>query len=117
LGIEENSMEKISDATFKGKFGTYAFEVYTTDTVFNSVGAVYIFSKRTPGSDGTHKHIFLYIGQTHSLNERIPNHEKWYCVRNYGVNCICVHRDNDANSRLHKEIDLLSVNKTPCNAQ
>ena len=110
-------MGKIADATFKGKFGTYAFEVYTTDTVFNSVGAVYIFSKRTIDSEGTGKHMFLYIGQTHSLKDRIPNHEKSNCARNYGINCICVHRDNDANSRLHKELDLLSVNKTPCNAQ
>ena len=110
-------MGKIADATFKGKFGTYAFEIYTTDTIFNFVGAVYIFSKRTVGSDGMGKHTFLYIGQTHSLKDRIPNHEKWHCARNYGVNCICVHRDNDANSRLHKELDLLSINKTPCNAQ
>lgn len=110
-------MGKIADATFKGKLGTYAFEVYTTDTVFNSVGAVYIFSKRTVGSDEMGKHTFLYIGQTHSLKDRIPNHEQRHCVRNYGFNCICVHRDNDPNSRLHKEIDLLSVNKTPCNAQ
>jgi hypothetical protein len=118
LGIEEDNMGKITDATFKGKFGTYAFEVYTTDTIFNSVGAVYIFSKRIVGLDGKGTHTFLYIGQTHSLKERIsPNHEKWHCVRNYGVNCICVHRDNDANSRLRKEIDLLSVNKTSCNAQ
>ena len=109
-------MGKIADATFKGKLGTYAFEVYTTDTVFNSVGAVYIFSKRSPGLDGTYRHTFLYIGETHSLKDRIPNHEKWYCARNYGVNCICVHRDNNANSRLHKELDLLSVNKTLCNA-
>lgn len=110
-------MGKIADATFKGKFSTYAFEVYTTDTVFNSVGAVYILSRRTVGSDGIGKHAFLYIGQTHSLKDRIPSHEKWHCARNYGVNCICVHRDNNANSRLHKELDLLSVNKTPCNTQ
>ena len=111
-------MGKIADATFKGRFGAYAFEVYTTDTIFNPVGAVYIFSKRAPNSNGGGTHTFLYIGQTHSLKERIsPNHEKWHCVRNYGVNCICVHRDNDANSRLRKEIDLLSVNKTSCNAQ
>lgn len=110
-------MGKIADATFKGKVGAYAFEVYTTDTVFNSVGAVYIFSKRIRSLNGTYKHTFLYIGETHSLKDRIPNHEKWHCVSNYGVNCICVHRDNDANSRLHKEIDLLSLNKTPCNTQ
>ena len=110
-------MGKIADATFKGKFGTYAFEVYTTNTVFNSVGAVYILSKRTPGSDGTYRHTFLYIGETHSLKDRIPNHEKWHCAENHGVNCICVHQDNDANSRRHKELDLLSINKTLCNAQ
>ncbi|MDE0016605.1 MAG: hypothetical protein OXU51_10485 [Candidatus Poribacteria bacterium] len=110
-------MGKIADATFKGKFGAYAFEVYTTDTIFNSVGAVYIFSKRTVDSDGKGTHIFLYIGQTDSLKERIPGHEKHHCVRSYGVNCICVHRDNDTNSRLRKEIDLLAANKTPCNAQ
>lgn len=110
-------MGKIADATFKGKFGSYAFEVYTTDTLFEAIGAVYIFSKRTVGAGGAGKHVFLYIGETYSLKGRIPNHEKWHCARNYGVNCICVHRDNDANSRLHKEIDLLSVNKTPCNAQ
>lgn len=111
-------MGKIADATFKGKFGTYAFEVYTTDTVFNSVGGVYIFSKRSVGLDEKGTHMFLYIGQTRSLKERIsPNHEKWFGAKKYGFNCICVHRDNDANSRQHKEIDLLSVNKTPCNAQ
>ena len=105
-------MGKIADATFKGKFGTYAFEVYTTDTIFNSVGAVYILSRRVEGI-----HTFLYIGQTNSLRERIPYHEKWHCAKNYGVNCICVHRDSDANSRLRKEIDLLAANWTPCNAQ
>ena len=110
-------MEKIADATFEGKFGTYAFDVFTTDTLFNSVGAVYIFSKRDVGPDGRATHTFLYIGQTESLKERIPNHEKWHCANNYGVNCICVHSDNDVNSRLRKEVDLRAVNKTPCNAQ
>lgn len=110
-------MGKIADATFKGKFGTYAFEVYTTDTVFNSVGGVYIFSKRSIGLDGKGTHMFLYIGQTNSLRDRILNHDRLPCVRRHGVNCICVHRDSDANSRQRKELDLLSVNKTPCNAQ
>lgn len=111
-------MGKIADATFKGKVGTYAFEVYTRDTIFRSVGAVYIFSKRVVGLDGKGTHTFLYIGQTHSLKERIPKHEKLPCVRSHDVNyCICVHRDSDANSRLRKEIDLRAVNWTPCNAQ
>lgn len=52
-------MGKITDARFKGKTGTYDFGVYTTDTVFIDVGAVYIFSKRVVGSDGRGTHTFL----------------------------------------------------------
>lgn len=109
-------MGKIADATFQGKYATYAFEVFTTDTIFDSVGAVYIFSKRDDAQDGLGTHTFLYIGQTHSLEERITEHDKWQCANNNGVNCICIHQDNDADSRLRKEVDLLSVNWTPCNA-
>ena len=110
-------MGKIADATFKGKTKTYNFGVYTTDTVFIDVGAVYIFSKRVIGSDGRGTHTFLYIGQTSSLEDRIPYHEKWPFAQRNGVNCICVHQDDDANSRLKKEQDLLDANPTPCNTE
>ncbi len=110
-------MAKIADATFKGKTGSYAFEVYPADTSFNAVGAVYIFTKREVGSDGKGTHTFLYIGETDSLKDRIPNHEKWPCITRNGVNCICVHRDDNDKSRLAKEIDLRDGNSTPCNDQ
>ena len=110
-------MGKIADATFHGETGTYNFGVYTTDTVFIDVGAVYIFSKRVIGSDGRGTHTLLYIGQTSSLEDRIPYHEKWPCVQQYGVNCICVHQDDDTNSRIAKENDLLAVNNPPCNKE
>jgi hypothetical protein len=110
-------MGKIADATFKGKTGSYKFEVYSADTSFNDVGAVYIFTKRTVGSDGKGTHEFLYIGQTESLRDRIPNHEKWECATFNGVNCICVHRDDSETSRLDKESDLIAGNSTPCNDQ
>jgi len=109
-------MGKIADATFKGKTGTYNFGVYTTDTVFIDVGAVYIFSKRTI-ADRRGKHAFLYIGETSSLEERIPYHEQWPCAQKYAVNCICVHQDDDANSRINKEADLLAVSNPPCNSE
>ena len=108
-------MAKIADATFQGKTGTYNFGVYTTDTVFIGVGAVYIFSKRIVDSDGRGRHSFLYIGQTNSLEDRIPYHEKWSCAQQRGANCICVHQDDEAQSRLEKERDLLLANPTPCN--
>jgi hypothetical protein len=110
-------MAKIADATFKGKTGSYSFEVYSADTSFNAVGAVYIFTKRTVDAEGKGSHTLLYIGQTDSLKDRIPNHEKWPCVKRNGVNCICVHRDDDENSRLAKETDLRAANNTPCNDQ
>lgn len=109
---------KIADATFAGKSGAkYTFEVYPLDTEFNSVGAVYVFSRRTIGSDGRGTHSLLYIGQTESLGERIPNHEKWPCVLGEGANCICVRIDQRETSRLVTETDLRGANWTPCNDQ
>lgn len=110
-------MGKIADATFKGETGTYNFGVYTTDTVFIDVGAIYIFSKRVVDSDGRGRHTFLYIGQTSSLEDRIPYHDKWPCAQANGVNCICVHQDDDTNSRLKKEQDLLAVSTPQCNRE
>lgn len=110
-------MAKIADATFNGKTGSYSFEVYPADTSFNAVGTVYIFTKRVVGSDGKGTHTLLYIGQTDSLKDRIPNHEKWPCVNRNGCNCICVHRDDSETSRLSKETDLRDGNNTPCNDQ
>ena len=110
-------MAKIADASFKGETGTYQFQVYPTDTTFKAVGAVYIFTKRTVDSAGKGSHTLLYIGQTDSPADRIPDHEKWPCVRKNGGNCICVHVDDDEDSRLSKESDLLAGNDTPCNDQ
>ena len=110
-------MSKIADATFRGKNGSYGFDVYSIDTEFNDVGAVYIFTKRVVDSNGKGSHTFLYIGQTDSLRDRIPNHEKWDCVNRNGVNCICIHRDDDEDSRIAKQTDLRARNSTPCNDQ
>lgn len=110
-------MAKITDATFKGQLGTYPFEVFPIDQQFNDVGAVYIFTKRTVDAAGKGNHKFIYIGQADSLKDRIPNHEKWPCVNRNGANCICVHRDDDEDSRLSKETDLRAGNQTPCNLQ
>jgi hypothetical protein len=109
-------MSKISDATFKGASGTsYSFEVWATDVTFKEVGAVYVFSKRVTDSAGKGTHTLLYIGQTDNLATRIPNHEKWPCVKRNSVNCICTHLDNSEKSRLDKEADLIKGNTTPCN--
>lgn len=110
-------MPKIADATFNGKSGSYQFEVYPIDTTFKAVGAVYIFTNRTVDKTGKGSHSFIYIGQTDSLADRIPNHEKWPCIQRNKANFICIHRDDNEQSRLKKESDLLAGNQTPCNDQ
>lgn len=110
-------MTKIADAIFKGQDSKYSFEVYSADTSFSAVGAVYIFTERTVDGTGKGTHTFLYIGQTESLADRIPHHEKWPCVNSNGANCICVHRDSNEDSRLAKETDLRAAHNTPCNDQ
>ncbi len=106
-------MGQISNAIFSG----YDFKVYPADATFNDVGAVYIFTKRIVDSNNKGAHTLLYIGQTESLQDRIPNHEKWSCVNNNGVNCICIHRDNNEKSRFDKETAIRNSNDTPCNNQ
>lgn len=110
-------MGKIADATFEGKVGSYRFAVYPADTTFKAVGAVYVFSKRTVGSGGKGTHGLLYIGETDSLADRIPNHEKWPCAKRNGATCVCVHLDESQSSRLEKEADLRAAHSTPCNDQ
>jgi len=108
-------MDKIADAEFIGAPGIkYSFGVYSLDAKFENFGAVYVFTKRTvKGGEVTHS--LLYIGQTKELYDRITSHEKWPCVQRRDVNCICVHADDDEDSRLKKERDLLYNYDPPCN--
>lgn len=109
-------MAKYGDITFKGASGKeYKFEAWPWGTQFNTIGAVYFTTKRTPKSDGGGNHANVYIGQTSDLSERFDNHHKNDCFKRNGVNCICVHQDNNEESRLTKESDLIKGNKTPCN--
>ncbi len=110
-------MGKIATVAFAGASGAeYSFEVYTLDTSFNNVGAVYMFTVRTV-SEGKGAHEPIYIGETGELADRYVNHEKWPCVEMHGANCICMHRDDNQASRLDKETDLLRANDPPCNEQ
>ena len=107
-------MAFIENVTFQGFSGTkYDFEAYD-DTNFPAAGAVYIFTKRNFHPEGRVTYARLYIGQTGSLADRIPGHEKWDCVKEHGVDTICVHWDRSENSRRLKEKDLLDRGKPPC---
>jgi hypothetical protein len=108
-------MTKLATATFKGKSGNeYPFNVYTFDTNFSEVGAVYIVTKRIK-SEETYNHSFIYIGQTDNLKERFTNHHKQTCFEKNNANCICTHQEDNEKTRLVVESDLINANNTPCN--
>lgn len=110
-------MGKINESlSLNGKSGSvYGFDVYTYDTTFNAVRAVYAVTNRHQNNAGTMTHTLIYVGQTGDLSERFDDHHKARCFERNGANCIGVHRDNDEDSRLSKEADLLEQWSTSCN--
>jgi hypothetical protein len=109
-------MAKLGAMTLTGQSGQkYQFDVYPLTTTFKAVGAVYYISKRTPKQDGGGDHSKIYIGQTGDLSDRFDNHHKADCFEKRGANCISVHTDDDEDSRLTKEADLIDAYKPPCN--
>ena len=102
-------MAKLEDAVFKGiSEKLYDFEVFSTDTVFPDLGAVYIFARYMPGFD-CHWYEVLYVGETESLMDRIPHRNQMDSVNSYSVDAICVHLDANESSRLSKHEDLVKL--------
>jgi hypothetical protein len=109
-------MPKLSNVTFTGASGkAYNFEVYPIGTVFNDVGGVYAITKRYRNNQGGYSHDVIYLGETEDLSTRFNNHHKADCFDQREANCICTHRDDNANSRLTKEADLIKRYTPPCN--
>jgi len=102
--------------TLTGASGTkYEFTIHDFGPDFNAVGAVYAITKRYQKQDGNYTHSVIYIGQTEDLSTRFDNHHKEDCFTANGANCTCIHRDDDEQSRLDKESDLVEAYKPPCN--
>jgi hypothetical protein len=109
-------MAKISTVDFMGKSGkSYGFNVYPFDQQFKAIGAVYIVSRRYMTANGRHSHKVIYVGQTDDLSIRFDDHHKANCFKQNDANCICTHVDDDEDSRLAKEDDLIKLQNPPCN--
>ena len=108
----------ISIGTLKltGRSGIeYNFGSYSLDTSFRLVGAVYVITKRTTQIDGSGTHDFVYVGQTGDLSKRFDDHYKADCFKRHMANCVSIHLDDNENSRLAKETDLIVALNPPCN--
>jgi len=111
-------MAKLGAIIFTGASGTkYNFDVYSIDTKFDDVGAVYFFTKRIK-KDGQDKYTHtkhIYVGQTGDLSERFEDHHKMPCIKKNGANCICIHVESNASKRTEIESDLIAAYKPVCN--
>jgi hypothetical protein len=123
-------LAKINDATFTGQSGTkYSFNVYpfsgpprimvpvlaSLDPAFKGVSGVYAVTRRYKNSNGGYSHEIIYVGETGDLSTRFYNHHKTGCFEQHEANCFCTIRDDDADSRLSKEADLIKKHNPPCN--
>ena len=89
----------------------YEYEIYPIDTNWNDVPGNYIFARES--SSRTWQAI--YIGQTESFKDRLPNHNELPCIRRNGGTHVHAHVNRDSRARLEEEGDLLANNKTACN--
>ena len=92
---------------------TYEYTVYglTTES-WNDVPGNYIFAKKLTGGWNA-----VYIGETESFKDRIPNHEKWECAKRNGATHIHAHNNNNETARTAEETDLRHAFNPPCNLQ
>ena len=109
-------MAKLGTLALKGDSGqTYDFTVYSYDAEFKAVGAVYGITRRQKKPDGNYDHTIVYIGETGDLSTRFDDHHKESCFTEHNANCKCIHSDEDEDSRLKKEMDLIDNYIPPCN--
>lgn len=109
-------MAKIGTITFTGSSGkSYTFNVYPIDQELNDVGGVYCITRRYKNSTGGYTHSVVYVGVTGDLSTRFNDHHKDDCFTKNKANCICIHRDDNEDSRFAKESDLIDYYNPPCN--
>jgi len=92
----------------------YKYWIYPIGTPFEDSPGNYIFAKET----APHRWSALYIGETHSLKDRLSNHEKMPCVKRYGGTHVHVHKASaEEKTRRAEESDLLAKWDPPCNKE
>jgi hypothetical protein len=109
-------MARLGKITLCGASGMrYVFSAYSWGTNFKKeYGAVYFVTKRTQKTEGIY-HRVVYIGETGDLSAGFDNHRKQSCFDRHSANCICVHGEQDEDTRLDIEQDLIDNCRPPCN--
>jgi hypothetical protein len=100
-------MASLGNINATGKSGKqYSFALYSLNTDFEALGAVYIFLR---GTDP------VYVGETSDLSERFDGHHKAQEIRVHCADRIGVLLEGSGDRRLAIESDLLRNYTWPCN--
>ena len=91
----------------------HEFTIYTNDTDWNAVAGLYIFA----GENSKGQWFPLYIGQTESLAERLPNHEDWPEAEILAATHIHARVEADESRRLALEAQLIQHYQPHLNVQ
>lgn len=107
----ESATTTATTTTLTGDSGEqYEFEVYALDAKLDAGGAVYAVARQKGD-----RHVPLYFGQTKDVSVRLHGHHKSECFDENEADCLCVHREDDEDSRLKKELDLMIRYHPVCN--
>ncbi len=109
-------MAEIGSMTLTGASGKdYYFTVYSYDTNFNNINAVYYISKRTVKSGNIGSHSAIYVGETNILKDRLISHHKKGCFSQHEANAVSILRESNDSARITIEMDLINSLSPPCN--
>ena len=89
----------------------YEFYVYDFETTWLDSPGLYIFARH----DGMGNWTPLYIGETGSFRDRLPNHEKLPCVKSHGATHVHTRIVELEGVRKLEETDLIKRHNPPCN--
>jgi len=81
------------------------------DSALDDVPGNYIFARESEPN----KWEALYIGETESFKDLIPNHNELTCIRRNKCTHVHTHTNLTNQARLAEEKDLLANHTTPCN--
>jgi hypothetical protein len=100
-------MNRCTRVTFSGSSGAdYQFEVYPVDFPFSDFGAVYMFTRRSEGTDGAGRHTAVFIGESEELGARLSEQDVLKSAERYKFQCVCIYREDDEDLRIAAEMDL-----------
>jgi hypothetical protein len=109
-------MAKLSTVSLDGASGRkYIFDTHDMNEAHESVGGIYVVTKRYKDSDEVQNHKVIYIGQTSDLSTEFDNHPKADCFSEHEANCICTLTEKDERTRESAVRDLTKYYDRVCN--